>query len=271
MTTKNDSITHSIPGVKNTLGVASGKGGVGKSTIALSLALGLQATGARVGILDADIYGPSLPTLLDTVLARPEMTADNRLIPVVKHGLQTMSIAYLLPTADAPIIWRGPMATRSLQQLLLQTAWDNLDYLVIDLPPGTGDIHLTLAQQIPVTGSVVVTTPDSLALADATKAINMFKAVKIPVLGIIENMSTHICSHCHAAEPLFDQGGGARLAAEHGLACMAEVPLALGLREALKQGRCDPLFDGIARQIIAELARLVASASRMPKIVVENL
>ena len=220
--------------IRNIIAVASGKGGVGKSATAVNLALGLQADGARVGVLDADIYGPSVPRMLG-VSGRPE-TVGKRIVPMQAYGLQIMSIGFMVEE-DTPMIWRGPMVTSALQQLLSETNWQNLDYLVIDLPPGTGDIQLTLAQKVPVSGAVVVTTPQDIALLDARKAVQMFRRVNLTVLGVIENMSTHICTHCGHEESIFGTGGGVRMAEEYGLPLLGQLPLAMRIRSDLDEGR----------------------------------
>jgi ATP-binding protein involved in chromosome partitioning len=219
--------------IKNIIAVASGKGGVGKSTIAVNLALALQADGARVGVLDADIYGPSMPRMLG-VSGNPQ-TKGNRILPQRAHGLQVMSIGFMVEE-DTPMIWRGPMVTSALQQLLTETNWEGLDYLIVDLPPGTGDIQLTLAQKVPVSGSVIVTTPQDIALLDARKAVQMFRKVNMSVLGIVENMSTHICSECGHEEPIFGSGGGDRMAKEYDVPLLGQLPLAVQIREDLDQG-----------------------------------
>src|SRR3989338_4775386 len=203
-----------VNGVKNIIAVASGKGGVGKSTTAVNIALALAAEGARVGVLDADIYGPSQQTMLG-IAGQPEATDDNFMIPMSNHGLQAMSIGFLIGGAPPPMIWRGPMVIQALDQLLRQTRWDNLDYLVVDLPPGTGDIQLSLAQQVPVTGAVIVTTPQDVALLDARKGLKMFEKVGVKIVGIVENMSTHICSKCGHEEHIFGAGGGAKMCADY--------------------------------------------------------
>ncbi len=252
-----------LPGIANVLAVASGKGGVGKSTVAVNLALALQAEGARVGILDADVYGPSLPTLLGT-RERPVSPDGKRLRPVIAHGLQAMSLGFLLDAESQPAVWRGPMATQALNQMLGDTAWEALDYLVIDLPPGTGDIQLSLAQRVPVAGSVVVTTPQDLALLDARKGLEMFRKVGIPVLGIVENMATHVCTNCGHEEAIFGAGGGERLAREAGSELLGSIPLDLRIRAAADGGRPTVVEDvesplalryrDIARRTAARLA-----------------
>lgn len=262
-----------IAGVKQIIAVASGKGGVGKSTVAVNLALALVAEGKRAGILDADIYGPSQPLMLG-IQEKPQ-TQDQKLLPILKHGLQSMSMGYLVDETT-PMVWRGPMVSRALQQLLNDTAWDNLDYLVIDLPPGTGDIQLTLAQKIPVNGAVIVTTPQDLALLDARRAIEMFEKVRVPILGIIENMSMHICSQCGHQEAIFGEGGGAAIAAQYHVDLLGQLPLSKMIREQTDQGippvAADPnseisqLYRAIARSV---MTRLQAKISKFPRIVIE--
>jgi ATP-binding protein involved in chromosome partitioning len=222
-----------IDQVKNIIAVASGKGGVGKSSTSVNLALALRADGARVGVLDADIYGPSMPRMLG-ISGQPR-TDGNRIIPQRAHGLQVMSIGFMVEE-DTPMIWRGPMVTSALQQLLTETNWEGLDYLVVDLPPGTGDIQLTLAQKVPVSGSVIVTTPQDIALLDARKAVQMFRKVDMVVLGVIENMSTHICSQCGHEETIFGSGGGQRMSEEYDLPLLGNLPLALQIRQDLDHG-----------------------------------
>ena len=247
-----------MPNVKNIIAVASGKGGVGKSTVAANLALALSAEGARVGVLDADIYGPSQPTMLG-ISGKPESTDGRTLEPMENHGLQMSSIGLLIDP-DQPMVWRGPMVTQALQQLLSQTNWKDLDYLVIDLPPGTGDIQLTLAQQVPVTGAVIVTTPQDIALMDAKKGLKMFEKVGIPILGIVENMAVHVCSNCGHAEHIFGEGGGQRMAKEYGVDYLGALPLAMTIREQADSGRptvvADP--DGEIAAIYKQVARTVA-------------
>lgn len=240
-----------LPEVKNIIAVASGKGGVGKSTTAVNLALALQAEGARVGILDADIYGPSIPTMLG-LEGRPDSPDGKTILPKLGHGLQAMSIG-LLVGEDTAMIWRGPMVTQALQQLLTQTRWEGLDYLVIDLPPGTGDIQLTLAQRVPVSGAVIVTTPQDIALLDAKKGLKMFEKVEVPVLGIIENMAVHVCSNCGHAEHVFGSGGGERMAAQYGVPLLGSLPLDIRIREQA---------DGGAPSVVAEPDSAVAQSYR---------
>ena len=219
-----------ISSVKNIIAVGSGKGGVGKSTTAVNLALAIQSFGARVGLLDADIYGPSLPLLMGGKLEKPEVIEQKKMLPLIRHGLQCMSIAYLIDP-ESPMIWRGPMVSQALQQLLFETAWDDLDYLIVDLPPGTGDIQLTLAQKIPVAGAVVVTTPQDIALLDAVKAIKMFQKLDISVLGIVENMSMHQCSQCGHLDPIFGTGGGRRMSETFEVPLLGQLPLQASIRE----------------------------------------
>src|SRR5450756_2355133 len=225
-----------VEGVKNIIAIASGKGGVGKSTTAVNLALALAAEGARVGVLDADIYGPSQPTMLG-ISGQPKSVDGKSIEPMSNHGLQAMSIGFMIEGDDTPMVWRGPMVTQALDQLLHQTRWDNLDYLVVDLPPGTGDIQLTLAQKVPVTGAVIVTTPQDIALMDARKGLKMFEKVNIPILGIVENMSLHICSKCGHEEHMFGEGGGARMSKDYGVRLLGELPLDGQIREETDGGR----------------------------------
>ena len=218
-----------LPRVRNVLAVGSGKGGVGKSTTAVNLALAVAATGARTGVLDADIYGPSVPAMLG-LSGRPESPDNKSIEPLRAFGVEAMSIG-LLVDQDSPMIWRGPMATSALMQLLNDTLWGDLDYLFVDLPPGTGDIQLTMAQKIPVAGAVIVTTPQEIATLDARKALKMFEKVQVPVLGIVENMAVHVCSNCGHAEHLFGEGGGQRMAAQYGVPLLGSLPLDIGIRE----------------------------------------
>src|SRR5258706_10640275 len=223
-----------IPGVKKIVAVASGKGGVGKSTTAVNLALALAAEGASVGVLDADIYGPSQPMMLG-ITGRPESKDGKTLEPMMGHGIQAISIGFLIDI-DTPMVWRGPMVTQALEQLLKDTRWKDIDYLIVDMPPGTGDIQLTLAQKVPVTGVVIVTTPQDIALIDARKGLTMFEKVAIPILGIVENMSLHVCPKCGHEEYIFGAGGGARMAAEYGVQLLGELPLDSRVREEADSG-----------------------------------
>lgn len=265
--------------VKNTIAVASGKGGVGKSTTAVSLALALQIEGARVGILDADIYGPSQPWMLGC-RGKPESGDGKTLEPCWAHNIQSMSIGYLIEE-ETPMIWRGPMVTGALEQLLGDTNWDALDYLIIDLPPGTGDIQLTLCQKIPVSAAIIVTTPQDIALLDAKKALKMFAKVQVPVLGVIENMSTHICSQCGYEEPIFGTGGAQRMAQQYDTEMLGSLPLDIQIRESLDQGKpilaqnpdaeISLLYRDIARKLAAKLSLSSKDYSgKFPRIVVEN-
>ena len=224
-----------LAGVKNIIAVASGKGGVGKSTVTANLALALSAEGASVGVLDADIYGPSQPRMLG-LSGQPETTDEKSILPMRAHGLQAMSIGVLVDTEQA-MIWRGPIATQALSQMLNETRWQDLDYLIIDLPPGTGDVQLTLAQRIPVAGSIIVTTPQEVSLDDVRRAVAMFRKVKVSVLGIVENMSTHICSNCGFEEAVFGHGGGERMATQTGLPLLAQLPLEAELGRSTDQGQ----------------------------------
>lgn len=225
-----------LPAVRNILAIASGKGGVGKSTVATNVALALAAEGARVGMLDADIYGPSQPRIFDLIGQRPDTVDGKTLQPLKSHGIAVMSIGFLVEERQA-VAWRGPMVTSALNQMLQQTDWGELDYLIVDMPPGTGDIQLTLAQKVPVSGAVIVTTPQEIALADARKGLEMFRKLKLPVLGVVENMAEHICSSCGHAEPLFGTGGGARLAAEYELPLLGSLPLQGSIGKQTDSGR----------------------------------
>ena len=286
LTVRQEVISHAVqqgvkplPNIKNIIAVASGKGGVGKSTTAVNLALALAQEGARAGILDADIYGPSQPRMLGSQ-ARPETHDGRSMEPVICHGLQSMSIGYLIDE-ETPMIWRGPMVTTALEQLLRETNWQAMDYLVIDLPPGTGDTQLTLAQKIPVSGAVIVTTPQDIALLDARKALKMFEKVSVPVLGVIENMSTHVCSHCGHEEAIFGSGGGQQMAAQYDIELLGALPLQRRIREDADSGRPSVITDPegeIARRY-REIARRVAGrlavqardySARFPEIVIEN-
>ena len=265
--------------IKNIIAVASGKGGVGKSTTAVNLALALQAEGANVGILDADIYGPSVPRMLGCQ-GQPESSDGKSLEPMIGHGIQSMSIGYLVEE-DTPMIWRGPMVTQALEQLLNDTRWNDVDYLIIDLPPGTGDTQLTLAQRIPVSGAVIVTTPQDIALLDARKGLKMFEKVEVPVLGIIENMSIHICSQCGHSEHIFGEGGGERMSAEYGVELLGSLPLDIQIREqadsgnptvaAMRDHQISSIYRGIARKTAARLATKARDHSAaFPNIVIQN-
>jgi ATP-binding protein involved in chromosome partitioning len=268
-----------LPGIKNTIAIASGKGGVGKSTTSVNLALALQAEGAKVGILDADIYGPSQPRMLGCS-GKPDSPDGKSIEPKISYNIQSMSIGYLIDE-DTPMIWRGPMVTGALEQLLGDTNWSDLDYLIIDLPPGTGDIQLTLCQKIPVSAAIIVTTPQDIALLDARKAHNMFEKVDVPVLGIIENMSTHICSECGHEEHIFGAGGGEQMSKQYGIDLLGELPLDIRIREGVDCGKptvaIEPesdislLYREIARKASARLSLQAKDYSgKFPKIVVEN-
>lgn len=268
-----------VDGVKNIIAVASGKGGVGKSTTAVNLALALSAEGARVGIMDADIYGPSQPTMLG-VSGSPTSSDGKSMDPLSSHGLQVMSIGFMI-SDDTPMVWRGPMVNQALEQLLNQTKWDNLDYLVVDLPPGTGDIQLTLAQKVPVTGALIVTTPQDIALMDARKGLKMFEKVGIKILGIVENMSTHICSKCGHEEHIFGAGGGEKMCKDYNVEFLGSLPLDISIREQTDSGKptvvADPdgkiarEYKQIARRIAVKVAEMAQSHNMtFPKIVVQN-
>ncbi|GAA0683168.1 iron-sulfur cluster carrier protein ApbC [Marinobacterium maritimum] len=269
-----------LAGVKNIIAVASGKGGVGKSTTTVNLALALAAEGARVGILDADIYGPSQGMMLGVAEGeRPETAEEKYFKPIVRHGLQSMSMSYLVDE-NTPMVWRGPMVSGAMQQLLNQTLWQDLDYLLIDMPPGTGDIQLTLAQRVPVSAAVIVTTPQDIALLDAKKGIEMFRKVDIPVLGIVENMSVHICSNCGHEEALFGANGGERIADQYETELLGQLPLALTIREQTDAGKptviADPesahaqRYKAIARRVSAALAEKNSQGGNfVPNIAVE--
>ena len=269
-----------IDQIKNVVAVASGKGGVGKSTVAVNLALAWAAQGARVGILDADIYGPSQPLMLGLEGQKPSSPDGKHLQPLMSHGLAAMSIGFLVD-AEQPMVWRGPMVTQALTQLLSETQWGPLDYLVVDMPPGTGDIQLTLSQRVPVAGAVIVTTPQDIALSDARKGLKMFEKVAVPVLGIVENMSIHVCSNCGHAEHIFGAGGGARMAEQYGVALLGELPLDVHIREEADGGRPTVVaapdsqralaYFQMARRTAGALARRARDRSSVfPKIVVEE-
>ncbi|MBD8871620.1 iron-sulfur cluster carrier protein ApbC [Rhodanobacter sp. DHB23] len=268
-----------LPNVKNIIVVASGKGGVGKSTVSANLALALQAEGAKVGVLDADIYGPSQPRMLG-IAGRPESPDGKSITPMQAHGLQAMSIGFLVDE-ETPMIWRGPMVTQAMMQLLTDSRWDMLDYLVIDLPPGTGDIQLTLSQKVPVAGAVIVTTPQDIALLDARKALRMFEKVEVPVLGIVENMATHVCSNCGHEEHIFGEGGGARMAEQYGVPYLGSLPLDIRIREqadggtptvvAMPDSDLAARYRGIARNAAGRLSRQPRNKSLgLGKIVVQG-
>jgi ATP-binding protein involved in chromosome partitioning len=268
-----------VPGIKNIIAVASGKGGVGKSTTAVNLALALAAEGASVGMLDADIYGPSQPTMLG-ITGRPTSQDGKSMDPMEGHGIQAMSVGFLIE-ADTPMVWRGPMVTQALEQLLTETRWRDLDYLVVDLPPGTGDIQLTLAQKVPVTGAVIVTTPQDIALIDARKGLKMFEKVGVPILGIVENMAIHVCSQCGHAEHIFGHGGGERMCKDFDVEFLGALPLDIAIREQTDSGKptvvSDPdgkvagIYREIARKVAARIARQAEDRTAVfPKIVVQN-
>jgi len=269
-----------LPGVKNIIAVASGKGGVGKSTTAVNLALALAQEGATVGLLDADIYGPSQPQMLGLTGQKPESEDGTSMDPLRAHGLQAMSIGFMIDV-DSPMVWRGPMVTQALEQLLKQTNWDDVDYLVVDMPPGTGDTQLTLAQKVPVTGAVIVTTPQDIALIDARKGLKMFEKVGIPILGLVENMSTHICSKCGHEEHIFGQGGGAQMCADYDTEFLGSLPLELSIRQLTDSGkptvvgapdsRAAEIYRTIARRIAVKVAeRSRDMSAKFPSIVVQN-
>ncbi|RXZ45329.1 iron-sulfur cluster carrier protein ApbC [Crenobacter cavernae] len=269
-----------LPGVKNIVAVASGKGGVGKSTTTANLALALAAEGARVGILDADIYGPSQPLMMGLAGQRPETEDGKHLIPIENYGIQTMSIGYLVDP-DQAMVWRGPMVSQALQQLLNDTRWTDLDYLLIDMPPGTGDIQLTLSQKVPVTGAVIVTTPQDIALLDARKGVTMFNKVGVPIIGLVENMATHICSNCGHAEPIFGEGGADKMAADYGVEVLGSLPLDIGIRLSVDEGKpsvaADPegkvadIYKAIARRVAVKVGEKAQDFStKFPKIVIQN-
>ncbi len=268
-----------VSGVKNIIAIASGKGGVGKSTTAVNLALALAAEGANVGILDADIYGPSQPQMLG-IDGRPESLDGKKLEPMTAHGLQAMSVGFLIDP-ETPMVWRGPMVTQALTQLLGDTNWHDLDYLVVDLPPGTGDIQLTLAQQVPVTGAVIVTTPQDIALLDARKGLKMFEKVGIPILGIVENMSIHICSKCGNEEHIFGSGGAERMGKDYEVEVLGHLPLDINIRMQVDGGKptvvADPdgrvaeIYKGIARRVAIKIADSAKDmSSKFPNIVIQN-
>lgn len=281
-----DIISHSvqkgvkpIEGVKNIIAVASGKGGVGKSTVSANLALALAASGAKVGVLDADIYGPSQPRMLG-LAGKPEAKENKMLLPLENYGLKVMSIGFMIEE-DTPMIWRGPMVTQALEQMLRQTDWGELDYMIIDLPPGTGDIQLTLSQRVPVTGSVIVTTPQDIALLDARKAFKMFEKVEVPILGVIENMSSHVCSQCGHEEAIFGTGGAEKMSDEYKLPFLGGIPLELAIRQQADNGKptvvAEPdsktakRYIDVALKVAGKLSvKKKDFSARFPNIVVEN-
>jgi len=268
-----------VPGIKNIIAVASGKGGVGKSTTAVNLALAMAAEGASVGILDADIYGPSQPMMLG-ISGRPESKDGKSLEPMEAHGLQAISIGFLIDS-DTPMVWRGPMVTQALEQLLKDTRWRDLDYLIVDLPPGTGDIQLTLAQKVPVTGAVIVTTPQDIALIDARKGLKMFEKVGIPILGVVENMALHVCPQCGHGSHIFGQGGAARMCKDYAIELLGQLPLDAQIRAQTDSGKptvvSDPdgqvatIYKTIARRCAVKIAESQKDmTSKFPSIVVQN-
>lgn len=269
-----------LEGIKNIIAIASGKGGVGKSTTAVNLALALQDEGAQVAILDADIYGPSQPTMLG-IDDKPTSHEDGRRMrPLMNYGLQTMSVGYLIDP-DQPMVWRGPMVTQALEQLIRDTAWDNVDYLIVDMPPGTGDVQLTLAQKVPVTGAVIVTTPQDIALLDARKGFRMFEKVGVPIFGVVENMSTHICSNCGHEEAIFGAGGASKMVKDFGSEMLGSLPLDIRIRQQTDAGKpsvvADPEGDiashyrAIARKVAFKIAQKAEDkTNRFPKIVIQK-
>ena len=269
-----------LKGVKNIVAIASGKGGVGKSTTAVNLALALAKVGAKVGILDADIYGPSQPQMLGINNKKPQSSDGKSMDPIIAHGIEVMSIGFLVDQ-ETPMIWRGPMVTGALEQLLKETKWNNLDYLIVDLPPGTGDIQLTLAQKIPVTGAVIVTTPQDIALLDARKGLKMFEKVNVPIIGIVENMATHICSQCGHEEYIFGEGGGFKMAKDYEIELLGSLPLDINIRKQLDAGNPTVVSDGdgkiaaIYEEIAINTSLRIASlnedtTNKFPKIVIEK-
>lgn len=268
-----------LPGVKNIIAVASGKGGVGKSTTSANLALALAAEGAEVGLLDADIYGPSQPLIMGVAGQQPE-TDGQHILPLRNYGVKVMSIGSMIDP-EQPMVWRGPMVTQALTQLLNDTEWGELDYLIIDLPPGTGDIQLTLSQKVPVTGAVIVTTPQDIALLDARKGLKMFEKVGVPILGIVENMSMHVCSNCGHVEPIFGEGGAAKMCADYGVELLGQLPLDLSIRvgadggrpsvAAEPDGRIAGLYKAIARKTAIKIADKARDySSKFPTIVIKK-
>ena len=270
---------NSIKGIKNVIAIASGKGGVGKSSTAVNLALALSYEGANVGILDADIYGPSQPKMLG-IAQKPNSKDGKSMDPLIAHGIQAMSIGFLVDQ-ETPMVWRGPMVTSTLEQLLKETNWDDLDYLIIDLPPGTGDIQLTLAQKIPVTGAIIVTTPQDIALLDARRGLKMFEKVNIPILGIVENMSTHICSNCGHEEHIFGKDGGVKMCVDYNTELLGSLPLDINIRKDLDAGKpsiisnpnsqISEIYKSIARKSALKVAELAEDhSSKFPDIVIQQ-
>jgi ATP-binding protein involved in chromosome partitioning len=268
-----------LPTVKNIIAVASGKGGVGKSTTAVNLALALAAEGATVGVLDADIYGPSQPMMLG-ISGQPETKDGKTMEPLENHGVQVSSIGFMIDP-DEPMVWRGPMVTQALQQLLEQTNWRDLDYLIVDMPPGTGDIQLTLSQKVPVTGAVIVTTPQDIALLDARKGLRMFEKVGIPILGVVENMATHTCTNCGHTEHIFGEGGGEKMCKDFNVDFLGSLPLTMAIRQQTDSGRptvvAEPdgpvaaTYKAIARKVAIKVAEKAKDmSSKFPTIVVKN-
>ena len=269
-----------LKGVKNIIAVASGKGGVGKSTTAVNLALALVQEGANVGLLDADIYGPSIPQMLGLAGRQPESEDGTSMEPLKAYGVQTMSIGFMIDV-DSPMVWRGPMVTQALEQLLNQTNWQDLDYLIVDMPPGTGDTQLTLAQKVPVTGAVIVTTPQDIALIDARKGLKMFDKVGIPILGLVENMSIHLCSKCGHEEHIFGHGGGEKMCKDYDVDFLGALPLELAIREMADAGkptvvgapdsRAAEIYRAIARRVAVKVAeRAKDMSAKFPNIVVQS-
>ena len=269
-----------LPGVKNIIAVASGKGGVGKSTTAVNLALALAQEGASVGILDADIYGPSQPQMLGLAGQQPESKDGATMEPLQAYGLQAQSIGFMIDV-ETPMVWRGPMVSQALDQLLTQTNWHDVDYLIVDMPPGTGDTQLSLAQKVPVTGAVIVTTPQDIALIDARKGLKMFEKVNIPILGIVENMSIHICSKCGHEEHIFGHGGGEQMCKDYDVEFLGSLPLEMSIREMADGGkptvvgapdsRAAEIYRAIARRVAVKIAEKAKDmTSKFPNIVVQN-
>jgi len=271
-------VANALPGIKNIIAVASGKGGVGKSTTSVNLALALHSEGASVAILDADIYGPSQPRMLGVKDLKPEGAENGNMMPVLAHGIQSMSIGYLVEEA-VPMVWRGPMVTQALDQLIHKTEWHDIDYMIIDMPPGTGDTQLTISQKIPVSGAVIVTTPQDIALIDAQKGLAMFEKVNIPILGIIENMSMHICSNCGHAEAIFGHGGGENMANDSGVEFLGALPLEINIRTDVDEGtptvvkepdgKTTEIYKDIARKLAASLSLQNESVGAFPNITIE--